>query len=147
MMADRGGAGPFRGGSGTAWEVEPLDKDMLCIGFGEGRRIPAMGAAGAFSHRVDSKVGRVELKRGGQVELKRTNIMETIKPGETVTNMNPGGGGYGNPYERPVEKVVWDVRNGLVSVDGAREDYGVVIADVETLEVDAAATRALRAAA
>ena len=47
--------------------------------------------------------------------------METIKPGETVTNMNPGGGGYGNPYERPIEKVVWDVRNGLVSINGARK--------------------------
>jgi hypothetical protein len=43
--------------------------------------------------------------------------------------MNPGGGGYGNPLERPVEKVVWDVRNGLVSIEGAREDYGVVITD------------------
>ena len=62
--------------------------------------------------------------------------METIKPGETVTNMNPGGGGYGNPYERPIEKVVWDVKNGLVSIKGAQEDYGVVIANPETLEVD-----------
>ena len=53
--------------------------------------------------------------------------METIQPGDTVTNMNPGGGGYGNPYERPIEKVVWDVKNGLVSVRGAQEDYGVVI--------------------
>ncbi len=42
-----GGAGRFRGGSGTKWEVEPLDKPMTLITFGEGRRIPAMGAAGA----------------------------------------------------------------------------------------------------
>ena len=79
--------------------------------------------------------------------MKRTNIMETIKPGETVTNMNPGGGGYGNPHERPIEKVVSDVKNGLVSVKGAREDYGVVISDPETLDVDMAATRRLRSAA
>ena len=46
---------------------------------------------------------------------------ETIKPGDTITNMNPGGGGYGNPFERPIEKVVNDVRNGLVSIKGARE--------------------------
>ncbi|WP_164178739.1 hydantoinase B/oxoprolinase family protein, partial [Stenotrophomonas maltophilia] len=38
LMTDSGGAGKFRGGSGTAWEVEPLNGDILCIGFGEGRR-------------------------------------------------------------------------------------------------------------
>jgi N-methylhydantoinase B len=144
LMTDSGGAGKFRGGSGTAWEVEPLDKDMLCIGFGEGRRIPAMGAAGAVSKMVDSKVGRVQFKRDGKTEVVRTNIMEHIKPGQTITNMNPGGGGYGNPFDRPIEKVVWDVKNGLVSLEGARADYGVVMN--EALEVDAAATSSLRGA-
>ena len=61
----------------------------------------------------------------------RKNIIETIKPGETMTNMNPGGGGYGNPLERPIEKVVNEVRNGLVSIKGAKEDYGVVIKERE----------------
>jgi len=141
LMEDSGGAGKFRGGSGTAWEVEPLDRDMTFITFGEGRRIPAVGAAGAKSKLVDSKVGRLEVRRGNKVETIRKNVIETLKPGETVTNMNPGGGGYGNPYERPVEKVVWDVKNSLVSINGALEDYGVVIKDADTLEVDMAATK------
>lgn len=118
----------------------------MCIGFGEGRRIPRMGAAGALSRDIDTKVGRVELRIDGKTEVKRTNIMQNIQPGDTITNMNPGGGGYGNPYERPVEKVIWDVRNGLVSIEGAKRDYGVVISDPETLSVDAAATQRLRAA-
>lgn len=145
LMTDSGGAGKFRGGSGTAWEVEPLNGDMLCIGFGEGRRIPAMGAAGATSAMVDTKVGRVELRRDGKVQVERKNIIETIRPGETITNLNPGGGGFGNPFERPVEKVIFDVRNRLVSIEGARLDYGVAIADPKTLEVDAAETERLRA--
>jgi N-methylhydantoinase B len=124
-----------------------LDKEMMCIGFGEGRRIPAMGAAGAASTDIDSKVGRVELKKDGKVDVVRTNIMETIKPGETVTNKNPGGGGYGNPLERPIEKVVMDVKNGLVSIEGAKRDYGVVIADPRSLAVDLPASRRLRSAA
>lgn len=144
LIEDSGGAGEFRGGSGTAWEVEPLDRDMTFITFGEGRRIPAMGAAGATSKLIDSKVGRIEVKRGGDVETLRKNVIETLKPGETVTNLNPGGGGYGNPYERPIEKVLWDVRNGLVSVAGAREDYGVVITGGPSPAVDMAATRKLR---
>ena len=144
LIEDSGGAGEFRGGSGTAWEVEPLDRDMTFITFGEGRRIPAMGAAGATSRLIDSKVGRIEMTRGGKVETIRKNVIETLKPGETATNLNPGGGGYGDPYARPIEKVLSDVRNGLVSVAGAREDYGVVITDAASPSVDMAATRRLR---
>ena len=147
LIEDSGGAGKFRGGSGTAWEVEPLDREMTFITFGEGRRIPAVGAAGAVSKMVDSKVGRIEVRRGSKVETIRKNVIENLKPGETVTNLNPGGGGYGNPFERPVEKIVWDVRNGLVSVAGAREDYGVVITNPQTLTVDMAETEKLRRAA
>ena len=144
LMTDSGGAGKFRGGSGTCWEVEPIDKPMTFITFGEGRRLPAAGAAGASSKMVDSKVGRIHLTRNGEVEELKTNFVATIQPGERAANMNPGGGGYGDPYQRPVDKVVWDVKNGLVSIEGAREDYGVVIADTETLAVDEAATAALR---
>ena len=146
LMEDSGGAGEFRGGSGTAWEVEPLDDEMTFIMFGEGRRIPAVGAAGASSAMVEQKVGRLERKIGGKVEVIKDNIIGTIKPGETVTNMNPGGGGFGHPFKRPVEKVVWDVKNGLVSIKGAREDYGVVIKDKTSLEVDHAETAKRRGA-
>lgn len=146
LMEDSGGAGEFRGGSGTAWEVEPLDNEMTFIMFGEGRRIPAVGAAGASSAMVEQKVGRLERKIGGKVEVIKDNIIGTIKPGETVTNMNPGGGGFGHPFKRPVEKVVWDVKNGLVSIKGAREDYGVVIKDKTSLEVDHAETAKRRGA-
>ncbi len=144
LMIDSGGAGKFRGGSGTCWEVEPIDEPMTFVMFGEGRRLPAMGAAKAQSAMVESKVGRVEFNRGGDIEVVRKNVIATINPGETASNMNPGGGGHGDPFERPIEKVVWDVKNDLVSIEGAREDYGVVITDAETLEVDTTATQSLR---
>ena len=54
-------------------------------------------------------------------------------PGQRVANMNPGGGGYGNPLERPIEKVILDVKNGLVSIKGAHQDYGVVFTEKESL--------------
>jgi N-methylhydantoinase B len=145
LVTDSGGAGTHRGGSGTCWEVEPLDRPMTFISFGEGRRIPAMGAAGARSELVDPKVGRIEIHRNGAVETIRTNVIETIKPGERAANFNPGGGGYGDPFARPVAKVVEDMRNGLVSVEGARADYGVVVTDAVQLTVDQEATRRLRA--
>ena len=94
---------------------------------------------------TDTKVGRLELVEGDRHETIRENVIKVIKPGDRITNMNPGGGGYGNPMERPVDKVVWDVKNGLVSLEGAKEDYGVIIKDPATLDVDIAATSALRA--
>jgi N-methylhydantoinase B len=145
LMEDSGGAGKFRGGSGTCWEVEPLDKPMTMITFGEGRRIPAMGAGGAKSEFVEAKVGRLRITRDGKEQIIKENVIEQIMPGEKAANMNPGGGGFGNPFEREIDRVVQDARNGLVSEKGAKMDYGVVFSDFKNLQVDAAATQALRA--
>jgi N-methylhydantoinase B len=57
-----------------------------------------------------------------------------MAPGDVLVNNAGGGGGWGDPLQRPVEEVVQDVREGYVSVERAERDYGVVI-DAETLEV------------
>ena len=59
--------------------------------------------------------------------------------------MNPGGGGFGNPFERDIDRILQDIKNGLVSKKGAELDYGVVFSDFDNLQVDADATQALRA--
>jgi N-methylhydantoinase B len=143
LMTDSGGAGKYRGGSGTVWEVEPIDHEMTVITFGEGRRFPALGAAGAESQMTDAKVGRLVVSSAAGEKIYRENVLVTIKPGERAANHNPGGGGYGNPFERPADRVADDVRNGIVSLEGARREYGVVI-DPSTFAVDEAATRRAR---
>ncbi|MFB8267513.1 hydantoinase B/oxoprolinase family protein [Streptomyces sp. NPDC055955] len=71
-------------------------------------------------------------------------------PAGTVLRVrNNGGGGWGDPLERDVEKVRKDVRDGYVTVQGAARDYGVVITgdpdnDPENLVIDAGATNQLR---
>lgn len=142
LVQDSGGAGYYRGGSGTVWEVEPIDHEMTVIGFGEGRQLPTLGAAGAVNGNVDSKLGRLEIQRNDGDEVHRENVMTTIKPGERAANVNPGGGGFGNAFERPAEAVLQDVKNGLVTIEGAAQDYGLVI-DPATLTIDAAATAKL----
>ena len=54
-----------------------------------------------------------------------------------------GGGGWKDPFDRPSEKVFKDVRNGLVSIEKAKSDYGVVL-DAKTLAIDESATDKLR---
>ena len=64
----------------------------------------------------------VEFTRNGETRIITENVIETIQPGERAANKNPGGGGYGDPYEREIARVVEDVRNGLVSIEGARRE-------------------------
>ncbi|MDO5103113.1 MAG: hydantoinase B/oxoprolinase family protein [Lautropia sp.] len=126
LVEDSGGAGYNRGGCATAWEVEPIDHDMTAVSFGEGRIYPSIGANGAASTEPQRTLGRVELKEGDEVvEVRRKNTIMTIKPGERVCTINPGGGGWGKPFEREIERVVNDVRNGYVSLEAARIEYGV----------------------
>ncbi|HHJ4328268.1 TPA: hypothetical protein ACQJWO_005582, partial [Klebsiella pneumoniae] len=64
---------------------------------------------------------------GGEETHYQENTLLQVQPGERIININPGGGGYGDPHRRPVGKVLEDVRNGLVSRDGAALEYGVFI--------------------
>ncbi|MEX5612795.1 hydantoinase B/oxoprolinase family protein, partial [Pseudomonas protegens] len=90
------------------------------------------------------KLGRLTHRRAdGQEHTYQHNAQLTAQPGERVINLNPGGGGYGDPFLRPLERVAEDLRNGLVSLEGARLDYGVVFDAEQRLDHDA--TRALRA--
>ena len=50
-----------------------------------------------------------------------------LEPGQTVLLAPPGGAGYGDPFQRPVDAVLADVVSGYVSLESAERDYGVVI--------------------
>jgi N-methylhydantoinase B/oxoprolinase/acetone carboxylase alpha subunit len=72
--------------------------------------------------------------------------LEEIDAGQTVVGIIPGGGGYGDPLERDTDAVLHDVKEGYVSREGARDDYGVVVEETEGgLTVDTEATAELRA--
>jgi N-methylhydantoinase B len=72
---------------------------------------------------------------------------EPVRAGELIRIRTTGGGGWGDPLERPYDEVVRDVRWGKVSVAGARDDYGVVATGTpDEPAVDRPASEALRAA-
>jgi len=68
-----------------------------------------------------------------RVELLRHQVDEiegaTLQPGERFHHRMPGGGGFGDPFERDPQAVARDVLDGKVSVEAARELYGVVVED------------------
>ena len=66
-----------------------------------------------------------------------------LRPGDVVVMDAAGGGGYGDSLDRNPESVESDVAEGCVSLESAREDYGVVI-NSQTMKVDRDATEKLR---
>ena len=69
--------------------------------------------------------------------------------GEAFEYVYGGGAGWGNPLDRPAESVLEDVLDEYVSLDAARDAYGVVITgSLEELDlaIDVAATQELRSA-
>jgi N-methylhydantoinase B len=72
---------------------------------------------------------------------------EPVRAGEVIRIRTTGGGGWGDPLDRPYEEVLRDLAWGKVSPAGARDDYGVVVTGPpDDPQVDQAASDALRAA-
>lgn len=140
---DSAGAGRWRGGLGVDTEFRIEGEDVTGIVFGDGIDEEARGF-GIFGGRAGSLNEIAITDPEGRVHRPRSKeIVRGIRKGSVVLQRAGGGGGYGDPRERPVADVLADVRNGLVSRAKAREDYGVVI-DPVTGEADDEATRQLR---
>jgi N-methylhydantoinase B len=140
VRTDSGGPGKFRGGLGCTREYEILDEAAVRVrGKGDMRsKFPPWGVFGG-------KPARTGFYAINGEELPETLREAPLKAGDVVqVNMNAGGG-YGDPLERDPESVLGDVLDGYVSLEGAKEDYGVVI-DEQKLAVDYEATERLRRA-
>ena len=133
---DSGGAGAQRGGLGQVIEIGGADGmpfDVLAM-FERVDNAPRGRNGGG-----DGATGRVALASGTDL---RPKGQQTIPPHDRLRLEMAGGGGFGNPHDRPAEQVAEDVRNGIVSVPSARNCYGVVL-DADG-RVDQAATAMLR---
>jgi len=142
FFVDSGGPGKWRGGCGVMKEIEFLADADLTVRSSGRHDLPPPGLAGGESGRGGAWI----LNRGREDErrlpAKQTNIR--VRAGDCLTAMVSGGGGYGDPLTRDPARVEQDVRAGVVSIDGARRDYSVVI-DPSTGSVDTGATVLLRA--
>ncbi|HLH27142.1 MAG TPA: hydantoinase B/oxoprolinase family protein, partial [Chloroflexota bacterium] len=142
LRPDSGGAGRHRGGLGTHKVVQFLGD----LAFNSTIERTQCAPWGLFGGR-DALPNRLTLRRAdGRIETFPNGKLSAMRlgAGEAYIIDSGGGGGYGPPWERPVELVAHDVREGYVSLAKARDDYGVVL-DPATFAVDEAATAALRA--
>ena len=140
---DSAGAGQWRGGLGVETEFRVDGENVTAVAFGDGIEEGAR-AFGLFGGKSGS-VNRAELRGpdGSRRVAKSKQILRGISAGTVLNQQAGGGGGYGNPFDRPAVLVAEEVRNEIISRVGAERDYGVVV-DPETFEVDERETEILR---
>jgi N-methylhydantoinase B len=141
IRADSAGPGLYRGGCGIIRDVRVLcDKAELGTRM-ENTKFPPYGVAGGRAGRP----GRILLNPGMPEEREVPPVGDGVqlKHGDLLRLMTCGGGGWGDPFTRDPLVVQQDVACGFVSVQGALEDYGVVL-DALSLEIDKAATEERR---
>lgn len=138
---DSSGAGQWRGGLGVETMFRIGGENTRVVTFGDGDVEPAFGL---FDGK-DATLNKIELHYpdGKRYKTSSKDLVESV-PQETVLFQQAGGGGgYGDPYLRDPNLVAQEVKNGILSLEKAKEDYGVII-DPETYEVNLKETEILR---
>ena len=143
IHCDSAGPGRFRGGCGIFRDIRIIADEAILGVRMDNVRHPAWGVNGGMAGGSGYIV--VNPATPGEEKLKPMSEGHKLRRGDLVRIVTAGGGGWGSPLERPADQVHLDLQDGFISAASARRDYGVVFSADET-EVDAAATRALRAA-
>lgn len=144
LRQDSGGAGKFRGGLGLDAKVRNMVEGRWNLMQTGRRNCPPWGL-------WKGKPGAVSdflLRLPEQSDWQSVDVaLHPVPSNSGVIIRTAGGGGWGNPLERDPEKVRMDVLEGFVSLETARNEYGVVLnpgSNPYFYEVDAKATKKLR---
>jgi len=117
LLPDSGGAGQWRGGLGQRIEIGAQDGHQFMLNAMFDRvDFPARGHRGGGN----GAAGKVALGDGTALRAKGSQL---IAEGQRLVLDLPGGGGFGEPAQRPVELVKRDVQYGYISEAEARRDY------------------------
>jgi N-methylhydantoinase B len=143
LAIDSGGAGRYRGGLGYEKHIRML-RDAQFMSIADRSILSCWGVRGGRAGRPFS----VTIDPGGPAERDVDALAdaEPVRAGEVIRIRTTGGGGWGDPLDRPYADVLRDVRWRKVSTDGAARDYGVVVTGpVDVAVADEPASDALRA--
>ena len=122
FRTDSAGAGRWRGGSGSVFEMEMRgDEPAFLNSAGDGTVHAPYGLLGGRPGQPHS----FSVCAGGAMRpLSTKEVGVRLGPGDWVRNHSAGGGGMGDPRERPRRDVERDVRDGFISPEAARDVYG-----------------------
>src|SRR5437773_9598345 len=161
-QADSGGGGMFRGGTGCTlcYIVHDTERIPTKIMHTSGSEWPeSAGIAGGGPSQTNQfiikrktdvrkrmsagEVPQELAELSGEWDIQKVIAWSLLDHDDDYQVRTQSGGGYGDPLDRDHARVVEDVRSGVVSLEGAKGMYGVVIDPGADL-VDAAATKKTR---
>lgn len=139
LRPDSCGAGRQRGGLSVIRQYRLLaDEAILQLRTDRYNHQPY----GLFGGRPGAPSRNYLSVNGSARELLDSKVTRTIRKGDVIRHEQAGGGGYGDPLQRPLEAVLEDVLDGKITEGFAREHYLVAIRDGQ---IDRQATAELRA--
>ncbi len=139
LIPDSAGPGKYRGGCGIRRDMKFLAEEGKLTNLSERQRFAPYGLFGGRTGRL----ARTVLNPGPGEEVIHGKASADFRYGDVISFQQSGAGGYGPPFERAPGRVLQDVLDGYVSLEQAREAYGVVI-DPRTMTVDLLATERVR---
>lgn len=139
FIGDHAGPGKFRGGVPYRREYRFLEREAVLQVRSDRRTTQPYGLYGGQPGRASTNI----LNPHTEASVLDAKLIMNLRHGDVFRHELAGGGGWGDPLERDPKRVLDDVRNGYVSVEGAADDYGVVI-NTSEWTVDAGKTSKLR---
>ncbi|NQD67067.1 hydantoinase B/oxoprolinase family protein [Bacillus haikouensis] len=133
LRTDGAGAGEYIGGAGVTRSYRAMtDNQMVSATFGRNKFVPWGFNGGEEGSPNEFVIEKANGEVDGPFGIFPRYPLNT---GDVVKLMTATGGGYGNPFDRPVDQVALDVKNGYISLDQAKEKFGVKV-NPETFEVE-----------
>jgi N-methylhydantoinase B len=143
LAVDSGGAGRYRGGLGYEKQIRML-RDGHFMSIADRSILACWGVKGGKAGMPFSVT--IDVGGPGEREVDALANAEPVKAGQVIRIRTTGGGGWGDPLDRPYDEVERDLRWGKVSFEGAHAAYGVVATGTtDEPVVDVEASDALRA--
>ena len=122
LRRDSGGAGRWRGGLGVRREVKWLATGEM-LSMKKKTKTKPWALAGGHEPETNAMIVWPDTDRAHRARMERF----TMRPGEGFRNLSAGGGGWGDPLDRPLELVRQDVLDEYVSPERAEKIYGVKV--------------------
>jgi N-methylhydantoinase B len=119
---DSAGAGEWRGGLGVETEFVIGSEDTQLVTFGDGDFEPAFGLFGGKEGTLNTI--RLTYPDGTEVVPNNKDLVEGVPRGTLYYQAAGGGGGYGDPARRDRKDLAREIRNGVISAESAKADYG-----------------------
>ncbi|OFK76570.1 hydantoinase B/oxoprolinase family protein [Staphylococcus sp. HMSC071G07] len=122
MRTDGKGAGEYRGGAGVIRTYKALTDGQFFTGSFGHHKQNTWGANGGYEGSNNEFL--IE-KANGEIDGPFGKYNQyPLNKGDKVILRTATGGGYGDPYQRPQEKIASDIKNGYITEEQAREIYG-----------------------